>query len=532
MNQIFKMKWATEPTPSVPLRYGLAVISVAASLGLSLVFTYLHLPQTFGAFALSAIAITFWYAGTAPGILAAVLSSIVRDYLFESDTSTESRILFDLVFLVFAFLMTRVARVRNQLELRVAERTAELTESNDNLKREIVKHHQVEAELRRSEAYLAEAQRLSHTGSWAWSPASGEIRYWSEECYRVQGFDPKGGLPRYEEFFQSVHPDDRARIAEVIERAVRGRADFEFDYRIIQPGGEIRDARSFGHPIVDPSGDLVEYVGTIIDVTDRRQAEKERERLREAQADLAHVSRMTTMGELTASLAHEVNQPITAIVNGASTCVRWLTREDPDVGEARDAAIGVIRNAKRAAEIINRIRSISKKGESKRQPVSVNELIGEMIALLRNEANRYSISIRADLDIQLPKVMADSVQVQQVMMNLIMNSIDAMKDVDRARELVIRSRREEDQYLMISVSDSGVGLPSEQANQIFDAFFTTKSHGLGMGLRISRSIVESHGGRLWAANSSPHGASFSFTLPILTGVPEQRSKPSDAHTNV
>ncbi|MGA7106987.1 MAG: ATP-binding protein [Terracidiphilus sp.] len=238
------------------------------------------------------------------------------------------------------------------------------------------------------------------------------------------------------------------------------------------------------------------------------------------------------MGELTASLAHEVNQPITAIVNGASTCVRWLTREDPDVGEARDAAIGVIRNAKRAAEIINRIRSISKKGESKRQPVSVNELIGEMIALLRNEANRYSISIRADLDIQLPKVMADSVQVQQVMMNLIMNSIDAMKDVDRARELVIRSRREEDQYLMISVSDSGVGLPSEQANQIFDAFFTTKSHGLGMGLRISRSIVESHGGRLWAANSSPHGASFSFTLPILTGVPEQRSKPSDAHTNV
>jgi signal transduction histidine kinase len=241
---------------------------------------------------------------------------------------------------------------------------------------------------------------------------------------------------------------------------------------------------------------------------------------------------MTTMGELTASLAHEVNQPITAVVNGASTCIRWLTRDDPDLGEAREAASGVIRNAKRAADIINRIRSISKKGESKRQLVDVNELIGEMIALLRNEANRYSISIRTDLDTELPKVMADSVQVQQVMMNLIMNSIDAMKNVDRTRELVVQSRRAEDQYLMISVSDCGLGLPAEQEKQIFDAFFTTKPHGLGMGLRISRSIVESHGGRLWAANNSPHGASFSFTLPIPIGVSEQRSKPSDAHTNV
>jgi signal transduction histidine kinase len=227
-----------------------------------------------------------------------------------------------------------------------------------------------------------------------------------------------------------------------------------------------------------------------------------------------------------------VNQPITAVVNGASTCIRWLVRDDPDLGEAREAASGVIRNAKRAADIINRIRSISKKGESKRQLVDVNELIGEMIALLRNEATRYSISIRTDLDSELPKVMADSVQVQQVMMNLIMNSIDAMKDVNRTRELAIRSRQGEDKYLMISVTDSGVGLPSERTNQIFDAFFTTKTHGLGMGLRISRSIVESHGGRLWAAANVPHGASFSFTLPIPVEQPEESAKPSDAHTNV
>jgi signal transduction histidine kinase len=256
------------------------------------------------------------------------------------------------------------------------------------------------------------------------------------------------------------------------------------------------------------------------------------EALRQAQADLAHASRMTTMGELTASLAHEVNQPITAAVNGASTCVRWLTRDDPDLGEAREAALGAIRNARRAADIINRIRSISKKGESKRQLIDIDEVIREIIALLRNEAKRYSISILTDLDANPPLVMADSVQVQQVIMNLIMNSFDAMKDVDRIRELAIHSRRGEDQYLVISVTDTGVGLPSEQKNQIFDAFFTTKSHGLGMGLRISRSIIESHGGRLWAADHSPHGASFSFTLPIPVEAPDERSKPSDAHTNV
>jgi signal transduction histidine kinase len=222
-----------------------------------------------------------------------------------------------------------------------------------------------------------------------------------------------------------------------------------------------------------------------------------------------------------------VNQPITAAITGASTCVRWLTRDDPDLREAREAALGVVRSAKRAADIINGIRSMSKKDESKRQLIDINEVAREMIALLRNEAHMYSIAVLNDLDVNLPKVIADSVQVQQVIMNLMMNAFDAMKNVDRTRELVVRSRRAEDQYLMISVSDSGVGLPSEETNQIFDAFFTTKSQGLGMGLRISRSIVESHGGRLWATDNSPHGATFSFTLPIPVEEPELIAKPSD-----
>jgi C4-dicarboxylate-specific signal transduction histidine kinase len=257
------------------------------------------------------------------------------------------------------------------------------------------------------------------------------------------------------------------------------------------------------------------------------------EALRQAQTDLAHASRMTTMGELTASLAHEVNQPITAAVNGASTCVRWLNRDEPDLAEAREAAAGAIRNAKRAADIINRIRSLLKKGESKRQLADVNELIREMIALLRSETNRYSISVRTELDADLPKIMADPVQVQQIVMNLIMNGIDAMKNVDRARELAIQSRLAEDRQLIISISDTGAGLPQQQKEKIFDAFFTTKPHGIGMGLRISRSIVESHGGRLWAADNSPRGATFSFTLPIPVEAQEYAAqKPSDAHTNV
>ena len=238
------------------------------------------------------------------------------------------------------------------------------------------------------------------------------------------------------------------------------------------------------------------------------------EALRHAQSDLAHASRMTTMGELTASLAHEVNQPIAAAVTYASTCVRWLTRDTPDLGEARQAATEAVRNVRRAADIINHIRSMSKKDESKRQLIDINEVIREIVALLRNEARRYSISIRTDLDPNLPSVMADSVQVQQVMMNLIMNGIDAMKDVDSTRELFIRSQTGEDQQLVISVSDAGVGLPSQQREQIFNAFFTTKHHGIGMGLRISRSIVESHGGRLWAADNSPRGAIFHFTIPM------------------
>jgi NO-binding membrane sensor protein with MHYT domain/signal transduction histidine kinase len=246
---------------------------------------------------------------------------------------------------------------------------------------------------------------------------------------------------------------------------------------------------------------------------ERKLAREERERLRQAQADLAHINRVTTMGELTASLAHEIKQPITAAVTDAKTCVRWLRRDEPDVAEACEAASRVVTDVTRAADIISRISSLFKKGALRHEFVDLNELIQEMIALLRSEAARYSILIRSELAEGLPNIMAERVQLQQVFMNLMLNGIDAMKDVCTAGELTIKSQQLKDDQLLVSVSDTGVGLPQLESEKMFNAFFTTKAHGTGMGLPISRSIIESHGGRLWASSNSGRGASFHFTLP-------------------
>jgi C4-dicarboxylate-specific signal transduction histidine kinase len=250
---------------------------------------------------------------------------------------------------------------------------------------------------------------------------------------------------------------------------------------------------------------------------ERKHAEEAR---REAQAELARVSRVTTMGELTASLAHEVNQPIAAAVTNANTCLRWLTRDHPDLEEAREAASRIVKDATRAAGIISRVRLLFKKSIPQRELVDVNEAIREMIVLLRSETTRYNITVRMELAADLPRITGDRVQLQQVLMNLTANSIDAMKEVAGKRELAVKSQRTEKEEVLVSVSDTGIGLPAQQADQIFNAFFTTKPHGTGMGLRISRSIVESHGGRLWAADNSPRGASFWFSLPAKPEAPE------------
>jgi PAS domain S-box-containing protein len=369
-----------------------------------------------------------------------------------------------------------------------------------------------EEKLQRSEAYLAEAQRLSHTGSFGWRPSTGEI-FWSEETFRIFEYD-RTTIPTWELVLRRVHPEEAALVKQTIERASQDGKDFEHEYRLVTPEGAIKHVNVVAHALNDES-DGVEFVGAVMDVSDRKRAE---EALRQARADLAHVNRATTMGELTASLAHEVNQPIAAAVTNANTCLRWLTRDHPDVEEARAAAMRIVKDGTRAADIVSRIRLLFKKGEPQRELVDVNEVIQEMIVLLRGEATRYSISVRMELAADLRQVTGDRVQFQQVLMNLMINGIDAMKDLDGARELSIKSQPAENEQLLVSVSDTGVGLPPQQADQIFNAFFTTKPHGTGMGLRISRSIVESHGGRLWAADNSPRGASFCFTLPTKAEI--------------
>lgn len=244
--------------------------------------------------------------------------------------------------------------------------------------------------------------------------------------------------------------------------------------------------------------------------SERKYAE---EAFRQAQSDLERVSRVTTMGELTASLAHEVNQPIAAAVTDANTCLRWLTRQEPDLDEARQAASRVVKDATRAGEIISRVRMLFKKVSPRREPVDVNDVIREMVGLLSSEAFRHSISVRTELTEDLPKVTSDRVQLQQVVMNLMINAIDAMKDTEGARELLIQSQHGKAEEIVVSIRDTGVGLPPKQSGDVFNAFFTTKVNGTGMGLSISRSIIESHGGRVWADNNAPRGAIFSFTLP-------------------
>jgi signal transduction histidine kinase len=362
---------------------------------------------------------------------------------------------------------------------------------------------------RRTEAYLAEAQRLSRTGSFGWRPATGET-IWSDETFRIFQYD-RTTKPTMELVLQRVHPEDVAFVKQTIERASRDGRNFDHEYRVVMPDSSVKYVQVVAQALSDES-DGVEFIGAVTDTTERKRADEERERLRQIQADLARLSRVTTMGELTASLAHEIRQPITAARTNANTCLRWLDRDEPDLAEARQAAARMIEDVTRAADIINSISALFKKGALQRELVDVNELIREMIILLHSEANRYSVAIRTQLAEDLPKIMADRIQLQQVFMNLMLNAIDAMKEATDGGVLAIKSEAR-DAQLLISVSDTGVGLLPEQAEQIFKAFFTTKDKGTGMGLPISRSIIESHGGRLWADNNLPCGAIFHLFLP-------------------
>ena len=308
-----------------------------------------------------------------------------------------------------------------------------------------------------------------------------------------------------------VHPEDRVRYMTEWRSALAAKEPVEIEARILTAQGDYRWLLVRNVPLRDGLGGIVKWYGTGIDIEDRKRAEDD---LRKAQADLAHANRVTMMGELSASLAHEINQPISGAITNASTCLRRLDREEPDLEGARSAATKIIRDANRAAEIINRVKLFFRKGVVTKEPVDVNEMIREMEILLRNEAIQHSVSVQTRLAADLPIIVADRVQLQQVLMNLMINGIDAMKAVDGPRQLTLGTQSDSKEPLLVSVQDTGIGLPLNQAGQIFNAFFTTKEHGTGMGLRISQTIIEAHGGRLWATDNSPRGASFHFTLAV------------------
>jgi PAS domain S-box-containing protein len=366
-------------------------------------------------------------------------------------------------------------------------------------------------ELRRQQAYLAEAQSLTHIGSWATNFHTGQNHHMSAEIYRLHGFEPSQGPLPLESFWKTVHPEDEPVVRATLANAIHTRTDYEIrEFRICLPDGTIRFLRTIGHHI--PSGEMGEYVGITMDITERKRAEEERERLRQLENELAHINRINMMGELAAALAHEIKQPITASITSANALLRWLAHEPPDLERARAAAVRIEQDANRAGNVIDSLRSFYRTGApTERQIVDVREIVEEITVLLSSEAERHAITIHPELETDTPKILANRVQLQQVFMNLMLNAVEAMKDT--GGELTIRSRSNPESRLFVSISDTGIGLPSESTERIFDPFHSTKPQGTGMGLTITRSIVESYGGRVWATANHGAGATFHFILP-------------------
>ncbi|MDB5576734.1 MAG: hypothetical protein JWR80_1910 [Bradyrhizobium sp.] len=363
--------------------------------------------------------------------------------------------------------------------------------------------------LRQSEAYLAQAQRLSLTGTFGWRVATGE-NTWSMETFRIFGYD-EASSATVDMVLARTHPEDRAAVRKAIDRASSNQDDYDHAYRLMMPDGSVKYVRAVARATRDASGGI-EFVGAVTDVTATKQAE---EKLQNAQAELAHVTRVTTLGELTASIAHEVNQPLAAVIANADACLRWLDRETPDLAAARRSVEWVISDGNRASEVIRHVRALANKTDIEKVPLDINDVVRDVIALVQRELTSHRVSLRTELAPLLPAILGDPVQLQQVIINLMMNGIEAMQPVtDRARELVIRSSQDETHRVLLSVADCGIGISADNANRLFNAFFTTKSSGLGMGLSICRSIVEAHGGRLSAFGNEGAGATFQLVLPL------------------
>jgi PAS domain S-box-containing protein len=375
---------------------------------------------------------------------------------------------------------------------------------------EMAKDLRSEEELRRSEAFLAEGQRLSLTGTFSWRVACDEIT-WSEQLYRIYGFEI--GIPvTFDMLRTRVHWEDRSLLEKMVEQARDGMNDFEWQYRLLMPDGSIRYLHAVAHATRDQAGQL-EYIAAVQDVTARRMSE---EALAKARSELGKVARAASLGVLTASIAHEVNQPLSGIITNAGTCLRMLDNDPPNLEGARETARRTLRDGNRASEVITRLRALFSKEELALELLDLNEVTQEVIALQLSDLQRDRVVLQSELADALPTITGDRIQLQQVILNLLRNASDAMVEVhDRPRQLLVRTEPEGGDRVRLSVRDAGVGVDPLGVNKLLDAFYTTKSDGMGIGLSISRSIIERHGGRLWAEPNDGPGATFSFSIPTV-----------------
>jgi len=373
-----------------------------------------------------------------------------------------------------------------------------------------IERARAETALRRSEAFLAEGERLSQTGTFSWCVATDEVK-WSDETYRIFGIEV--GTPVTVGLaFDRVHPEDAPACRIRMQRARLETRDLGLGFRLRMADGSVKHVHIVAHATRDGSGQ-VEYIGAVQDVTERRKSDDALARLR---SELAHVARAESLGALTASIAHEVNQPLSGIMTNASTCLRMLGMDPPDLPGARETARRTIRDGERASQVISRLRALFSKKMGATERVDLNEATREVIALTLSELQRNRVILITELGDDLPAVEGDRVQLQQVILNLLLNANEAMGAVpDRPRELLIRTAREGNDGVRLAMQDTGVGFAPENVNRLFDSFYTTKSKGMGIGLFVSRSIIESHEGRLWARPNEGPGATFSFALPCV-----------------
>ncbi len=381
---------------------------------------------------------------------------------------------------------------------------------------DVTERKRAEDTLRRGEAWLAQAQRLSHTGTWVLDGTTKRFLYWSDESYRIWGFDPLQGLPSRDDMWGRIHPDDRERLWKEVQEALREQRDFFEEFRILLPDGTVKYLEANTHHEFSPLGALLEVVCTNLDVTERKRAQDERERLRRLEADLAHINRVSTMGELAASLSHEILHPIATARNNARAGMRFLELNPPNLNEVREALGCVVRDADRAKDIVGRIRNQIKRAPPRIELFSLNEAVNEVIVMVRSAIAKDAILVSTRLMDGLAPVQGDRVQLQQVLVNLILNAVEAMSSVESGtRELSITTEQSQTGGILVAVRDSGPGIDPANLDRVFEPFYTTKTSGVGMGLSICQTIINGHGGRLWMSANEPRGAVFQFMLPAV-----------------